>query len=234
MAVQLSKGDKTALIIGASGLVGSFCLEQLLLSPNYARVLSFGRRKLPIKNAKLQQYIIDFDQPQQYTAYFQGDDFYCCLGTTIKKAGSQEAFQKVDYTYIYELAKIAAHNKVNQFLLVSAIGADPNSLIFYNRVKGKTEEAIRNLPFWAVHIFRPSVLLGQRNENRWGERAASIIGKGIDYFTGGLLGKYSPVEGEVVAKAMLNAAQRLEGGIHTYYYKQMEPLANPRQLDSPS
>ncbi len=174
-------------------MVGGKCLDLLLLSTAYDRVLLFGRKKLPIESEKLVQHIINFDRLPEYKDLFKGDDLFCCLGTTMRKAGSKDAFRKVDFTYIYEIAKMASANKVNQFLLVSSVGADPESLFFYNRVKGKTEEAVRSMTFWATHIFQPSLLLGERNENRWGEEIATRIGKRLDSVLGGLLSKYRPV-----------------------------------------
>ncbi len=225
MPLEISKDKKTAILLGASGLVGSHCLDLLLASPIYDRVLSIGRRELEISNEKLVQHVIDFDKVDQYAGLFRGDDLFCCLGTTMRKAGSKEAFQKVDYHYIYDTARQAAKTGVNQFLLVSSVGASADSLFFYSRVKGKTEQAIRELPFWAVHIFRPSLLLGERNENRWGEEIAEKIGKGLDLITGGLLTKYKPVEAEVVAKAMVQAAQGLQQGIHFYPSHLLQQLA---------
>ena len=232
MALEISKDKKTALLFGASGMVGSHCLDLLLASPIYERIISFGRKKLAIESEKLVQCVINFDQMEQHASLFQGDDFFCCLGTTMRKAGSKAAFQKVDYHYIYEGAKLAAKNKVNQFLLVSSVGASSDSLFFYSQVKGKTEEAVKALPFWAVHIFQPSILLGERNENRFGEAIAAKIGKGLDYVMGGLLTKYKPVEAEVVAKAMLAAAQQLEKGVkyHPSHYLQQLAEIEDRAL----
>ncbi|MEO1516323.1 MAG: oxidoreductase [Bacteroidota bacterium] len=225
MSVQITKGNKTALLFGASGLVGGHCLDFLLASPSYSKIHSFGRRTLPVENAKLVQHKIDFEDLLKNEHLIKGDDLFCCIGTTMAKAGSKEAFQKVDYTYIYEIAKIGAANGVNQFLLVSSVGADPNSLFFYSRVKGKTEMAVSKQDYWAIHIFRPSVLLGERNENRWGESVAGKLGSLFDAISGGLLSKYSPIEADVVAKAMVNAAQKLDGGIHLYPSNELQELA---------
>jgi uncharacterized protein YbjT (DUF2867 family) len=122
----------------------------------------------------------------------------------------------VDYTYAWQVAEMAAKNKVNQLLLVSSVGAGANSLFYYSKVKGQIEDAVQKLPFWSTHIFRPSVLLGERNENRWGEQVAGRIGKVLDRFTGGLLTKYRPIEADVVAKAMVSAAQGMKPGVHFY------------------
>ena len=225
MDVQITKGEKTALLFGASGLVGGHCLDFLLSSAAYHKVVTYVRKPLQIQNAKLVQHKIDFDNLPDYQHLIKGDDLFCCLGTTLAKAGSREAFQKVDYTYIYEIAKLGAANKVNQFLLISSVGADPDSLFFYNQVKGKTELAVKKQKYWSIHIFQPSVLLGERNENRWGEAIAGRIGKVLDNISGGLLSKYRPVEADVVAKAMVNAAQGLQGGLHIYPSHHLQKMA---------
>ena len=141
---------------------------------------------------------------------------FICLGTTIKKAGSQEAFRRVDFEYIYRAAQIAAENKVNQILLISSAGADVNSSNFYSRTKGQTEEAVKKLDFWATRIFQPSLLLGDRDENRTAESFAQSVGKFFNKFTTDLFDLYQPVEAENVARAMVLAAQGTVGGLHIY------------------
>jgi uncharacterized protein YbjT (DUF2867 family) len=214
--MQISKDNKTALLFGSTGLVGGYVLNFLLLHPAYGRVVAFTRRPLDTEHPKLTQHLIDFDQPEKYRHLVKGDDLFCCLGSTMAKAGSKAAFYKVDYTYCYQAASMAAGNKVHQFLLVSSVGANPGSFFFYSKVKGQLEAAVQQLPFWGIHIFRPSVLLGERNENRFGEELAGKLGRVIDRFTGGLLTKYRPIEADVVAKAMVNAAQGLQPGVHVY------------------
>ena len=214
--MEILKHRKTALLFGTTGLVGGYCLQSLLHSKTYDRIISFGRRKVDVPNDKLVQHKINFDDLDQHADLIKGDDLFCCIGTTIKKAGSEEAFRRVDYTYAHRIAEIGVKNKVNQLLLVSSVGADPDSLFFYNRVKGELEEEVRLMPYWAVHVFQPSILLGERNENRWGESIAQKIGKFVDDPTGGLLNKYKPVKAEVVARAMVRAAQKTSEGVHTY------------------
>jgi len=213
MEIKIEQGNKTAILFGGSGLVGGFCLDLLLESPNYAKVLSFGRRKLNKEHEKLEQIVIDFEKLSQYQKLIRGNDLFCALGTTIKKAGSQEAFRKVDFEYPKEIATIAAKNGVSQFILVSASGADSTSKIFYNKVKGELEDEIKKLPFWSIHVLRPSLLLGDRKESRPLERFGIIVSRGIGFLMGDLLGKYQPVKAEDVAKAMVLEAQSLEGGI---------------------
>lgn len=227
--MEISKDKKTALIIGATGLVGGFCTDYLLAHRAYDKVIVLTRRSLGKAHEKLEEHIIDFDNLDQYHDLIKANDVYCCIGTTIKKAGSKDIFFKVDYTYAHQVAQISLENGANQFLLVSSVGADPNSLFFYTRVKGELEQAIKRLPFWSIHIFQPSVLLGERNENRWGEEVAMRLGKGMDRILGGVLSKYRPVEAEVVAKAMIEAAQKLKEGIYIYPSHYLQDLADEDQ-----
>lgn len=224
--MEITKGKKTALLFGASGLVGGYCLDFLLNHAAYQRVIAFVRNPLEKEHDKLEQVKVDFDQPEQFAHLIKGDDIFLCLGTTMAKAGSRKAFYKVDFTYNYQAAKAAANNGVNQLFLVSAVGADMDSIFYYSEVKGELEGAIKKLSFWAIHIFQPSVLLGERNENRWGEEIAGRIGRVIDRITGGLLTKYRPVEADVVALAMVNAAQQLSRGVHVYPSHYLQDLAN--------
>lgn len=232
--MEIIKDKKTALLFGATGLVGGHCLELLLHHSAYHRVIVFTRRKLKMEHDKLVQHVIDFDDLPEYRSLIKGDDLFLCLGTTMAKAGSRKAFFRVDYTYAYQAARMAADNGVNQVLLVSSVGADPDALFFYSKVKGLLEQAVKKMPFWSVHIFRPSVLLGERNENRWGEKIAGELGKGIDYLTGGMLTKYKPIEAEVVAQAMINAAQQLKEGVFTYPSHYLQQLAEETYKDKPA
>ncbi|MBI1226826.1 MAG: NAD-dependent epimerase/dehydratase family protein [Bacteroidetes bacterium] len=223
--MEIAKDNKTALVLGASGLIGGYLTQFLLLHPAYENVVIFVRKPLNLKHPKLVQHIVDFDDPASFKHLVKGDDLFCCLGTTMAIAGSKAAFYKVDFTYPFEVAKIALDNRVGQYLLVSSVGADPNSRFFYSRVKGELELALRKLDFWSLHIFQPSVLLGERNENCFGEQLAGRIGKVFDRLTGGLLTKYRPIEADVVAKAMVSAAQGLKAGVHVYPSHFLQALA---------
>ncbi|AKQ46520.1 oxidoreductase [Rufibacter radiotolerans] len=214
---------KVALIAGASGLVGGQCLHLLLNSPRYNRVISVGRVTLPIRHPKLQQLVVDFDHLEKHS--LMADDVYCCLGTTIKKAGSKEKFYQVDYTYVVKLAKLTASHFASQFLVVSALGADAHSRIFYNRVKGEMEEAVKALPFTSVHIFQPSLLLGERQEFRLGEKVASALMKWVGFIFSGPLRKYKGIPAKAVAKAMLEAAKQDGGGVLVHSSEQMQEFA---------
>ena len=216
---------RNALIAGASGLVGGHCLRLLLNSDRYSQVISIGRRDLPLIHPKLDQKVIDFDNLKKYGAELAADDVYCCLGTTIKKAGSKENFSKVDYTYVVELAKLAASKNAAQFLVVSSMGADAGSMFFYNKVKGEMERDVQQQDFRAVHILRPSLLLGEREEERTGEELASKIMKPLSNLMVGPLRKYKPILGEDVAKAMLYAASQKASGVHIYSSDELADMA---------
>ena len=230
MKITINKGKKTALLFGGSGMVGGHCLHQLLDSPIYEKVISFGRKKLLVEDEKLEQHLIDFDQLDKYKKLIKGDDLFCCLGTTIKKAGSKSAFKKVDLEYPKRIAELAVENGVNQFILVSSVGADRNSSVFYSQVKGELEDEVMQMDFWATHVLQPSLLLGERKESRPLERVGVMISQRLDNFIGSFLGKYRPVKGEDVASAMLVVAQNLERGNHTYSSDQLVTLGNANQL----
>lgn len=200
---------RTALIAGSTGLIGNQLLPLLLDSAEYDRVIALSRKPLQLNHARLENVMVTVDRLDQL-ANLKADDIYCCLGTTIGQAKSKEAFRKVDYEYPVELARNLKKNGAQQFLLVSALGANKNSRIFYNRVKGEVEEAIEHVGFSTFHIFRPSLLVGDRKEERRGEEAAKIFYK----FFGFLIPKkYKEIESIKVARAMLAQAKNKSSGL---------------------
>lgn len=207
---------RTAILFGASGLIGRSCLDALLRDDHYSKIFALVRKPLPLQHPKLQQQVVDFDQLEYHAQMIKGDDVFCCLGTTIKQAGSQNAFYKVDFTYIYNLATIAARNNVGQFLVVTSLGASSKSSVFYNRVKGNIEEAVSGLSFRAIHIFRPSLLLGDRTEFRPGEKIAMFLFRLLDFILIGRWKKYRAIRASVVAEAMITMAKLDLQGIKKY------------------
>jgi uncharacterized protein YbjT (DUF2867 family) len=199
-------GTRTALLLGATGLVGGHCLRLLLEEPAYGRVHVLTRRGLGRAHPRLAEHVVDFDRLDGTAAAVRADDVFCCLGTTIAKAGSRDAFRRVDHDYPLNTARLALARGARRFLLVSALGADPRSRVFYNRVKGETERDVSALGFDAVVLLRPSLLIGERAERRRGEE----IGKRVMPFVGpllvGPLRKYRGIEGETVARAMVRLA----------------------------
>jgi len=218
--------NRIALIAGASGLVGSECLTRLLNHPRYERVIALVRRPLPTAHAKLDQRVVDFGALETLADFPHADDVFCCLGTTMKKAGgSEQAFRQVDYVYVVALAKGALAAGAKQFLLVSAIGASIKSPIFYNRVKGETEETIARVGFTGCYIFRPSILAGDRPEHRPAERLGLAVASGVSLALVGPLRKYRPIEAATVAEAMVRVALRAQGGVNVFASDVIERLA---------
>jgi uncharacterized protein YbjT (DUF2867 family) len=210
------KGGRTAILLGATGLVGGHCLDLLLEDNAYARVVSLGRRKKGREHSKLEEHVLDFERLEDSRQFFRGDELFCCLGTTIKKAGSQDSFREVDFTYVREAARVASANGTAQFLLVSALGASASSSIFYNRTKGEAEEAVAGFPFSAVQIFRPSLLLGERGEFRLGERVAEKAMKLFSFLLAGPLRKYRAIQARAVAEAMIKVAHERPSGVNIF------------------
>jgi uncharacterized protein YbjT (DUF2867 family) len=212
---------RNALVAGASGLVGGLLLDALLESPLYREVCSLGRRPLPKQHPKLTQRTVDFARLEG-EALPPADDAFCCLGTTIKKAGSQEAFRAVDHDAVLAFAKAARKAGARRFLLVSALGANPRSRVFYNRVKGETEEDLKGLGFESLIILRPSLLLGERAESRPGERVAVVVTQVL----GPLLRPFSgrPIEARTVARAMLALARDAAGGVRVAQSGELQQL----------
>lgn len=212
---------RTAIVAGASGLVGQKLLNQLLADDLYERVILFGRKAIDINHPALEQCIVDFGQLDTVTVPFKIDDVYCTLGTTIKKAGSQQAFRLVDHDYVVNLAKYAIKSGARRFLVVSAMGADARSRIFYNRVKGEMENTVSDLPMSEKHIFRPSLILGKRSEFRLGELFAQKAAVSIAFIFSGPLKKYRPIKAEAIARAMIKAAKSDKAGTTIYPSDQM-------------
>lgn len=198
---------KTAIVIGATGLIGKHLTKILLDNPAYSSVKVFVRRSINISNPKLEEHIVDFDKITNWKNKITGDELYSAMGTTIRKAGSKEAQYKIDVTYQYEFAKAAAGNRVQNYFLVSSAGANQNSKVFYLRIKGELEEMVRNLLFTNIRVFQPSLLVGEREEKRFGEKfGESLMKFFLPIFPP--LKKYRPIKGEVVARAMINSMKR--------------------------
>jgi len=221
--------SRTAAVIGATGLVGNLVLEQLLINPNYSTVTAITRRPLEKRHPKLSNKVVDFDKLKESLVDLNAHDAFCCLGTTIKTAGSREAFRQVDFEYAAAFANACKAAGCQHFLLVSAIGANFNSYIFYNRVKGELERALGVIGFPVLSIFQPSLLLGDRKEHRLGEQLAARFSSLMSMVSVGPLKPFHPVKAEMLAKAMLKCAlETPEPHGQTerrYTYKQIARLA---------
>jgi uncharacterized protein YbjT (DUF2867 family) len=200
----------TAVMIGATGLVGSQLLAQLLDDDRFVSVISFGRKKSGKSHAKLEEQVVDFSAPETWASLVKGDVAFSSLGTTIGQAGSKAAQRKVDYDYQLEFAKTAAKNGVKTYALVSSAGASPNSISFYSRIKGELDRDVQGLGFERVRIFRPSLLGGAREKSRAGEKIGSVLLGAVNAI--GIAKKYREIHGDVVAKAMINAGLDPENG----------------------
>jgi len=201
--------NRVALVAGSTGLIGGQLLELLLSDTVYSKVIALSRKPLLISHPKLENIIVEANEIKDHKD-FQADDVFCCLGTTIKQAKSKEAFRKIDFDYPLELARSLKSNEAKQFLLVSALGANKNSGIFYNKVKGEVEEAIDKVGFASFHIFRPSLLIGPRKETRAGEDAAKLFYRIFGFM---IPAKYKGIDSIKVARAMVSFAKENKTGI---------------------
>lgn len=192
---------KTALVAGSTGLIGKQLVRLLLEDSGYETVIAISRKPLGIKHSKLKNVIADLATLDEHKGQLIADEVYCCLGTTMKVAGSKEAFRAVDYDYPLALAKISYANGAKSFALVSSLGANAGSFIFYNRVKGEIENVIAEIGFDRFHIFQPSLLLGDRTENRTGEDSAKRAYQLLGFL---LPKKYKAIESIKVARAMIH------------------------------
>ncbi|MFD1736355.1 NAD(P)H-binding protein [Bacillus salitolerans] len=221
--------NRTAVVAGATGLIGKELVNMLLNETAYSEITLIVRRSTGIKHPKLSEKIINFDQLEKVDINLSGADVFCTLGTTIKKAGSQEAFRLVDNMYPLSLGRMAKKFGARSFLVVTSMGANPLSRMFYIRVKGETEQALRGLDLPALYIFRPSLLLGEREEFRLGERITSLLFNVLSPLFIGPLRKYSPIMSLAVAKAMVLSAKRDQPGIYIYEAEQIKKIADTNQ-----
>jgi uncharacterized protein YbjT (DUF2867 family) len=212
---------KSALVAGASGLIGRHCVELLLNHEAYTEVKILVRKPVAIRHPKLTVYVIDFDKLENHAEALIADDVFCALGTTIRKAGSQAAFRKVDFDYTVKIAALAQHADARQFLLVSSMGANPRSRIFYNQIKGDVEEAVRRIPFNAVQIFRPSLVLG-----KIGAALMAALGWGLV----GPMRRWKAVDAHSVARAMVASAQKNLSGFHVYQSDEIQRISDEARL----
>ena len=198
-----------ALVIGATGATGKDLLQKLIEDSYFTEIHIFVRRNLEINNAKVFQHIVDFENPEDWKQLVKGDVAFSCLGTTLKAAGSKEAQRKVDYDYQFNFAKAAKENNVEDFILVSAYGASPNSKIFYSKMKGELEEAVKNLHFNKLTIFKPG-MLDRKNTNRTGE----VFGIKLIIFLNklGIFKHQKPLPTHILAQAMINASKIKSNG----------------------
>lgn len=202
---------KIAIVIGSTGLIGSELVQQLLGNPNYSKVLLLNRRASGLTHSKLAERIINFDAPD--LSGVNGEDLFCAIGTTIRKAGSKEAQFKIDCQYPSTLAALLKPQGLKQVVLVSSIGADETASNFYLKTKGQLEKNIRDLDFESTIILRPSILLGKRKEFRLGEKIAIVLMQLLSPLMLGSFRKYRGIQAAKVAAKMIASANSGSKGL---------------------
>jgi uncharacterized protein YbjT (DUF2867 family) len=214
-----------AVIAGASGLIGNLLLEHLLNHPDFNEVLVLVRKKINLQHIKLKQVIVDFDRLTDYESEITGHALFCCLGSTRKKTPDLKIYRKIDHDYTIQLAKIAAKNSMQQFHLVSALGANPRSFNFYTKLKGETEHDLKEINIPAIYIYQPSLLTGNRKEKRIAERIFMKLARWIDPLLIGKLKKYRSIAADTVARAMVMQSLKNNPGVFTYPSDQIKKIA---------
>ncbi len=232
--------EETAIVIGASGLIGSHLVEELLKDAHFVTVRVLVRKKIELNHPKLEQIIVDFNDIHDYTSKFgKGHSIFCCIGTTTKKVNRNiNAYRKIDIDIPVNAARIGIAKNFSKYLVVSSAGANANSKNFYLKLKGELENSLKEFSFHSISIFRPGQLLGKRNEDRKGEALLQNTTKFFSFFLFGDLKKYHSIKAGDVAKAMIAESKQLHSGVHILEYKEMMKLINlttsdPHQLLKP-
>ena len=217
---------QTAIILGATGLTGSYLLYLLLEDPIFSTVRVLVRRPVNISNPKLEIRVVNFDDYHDLKEKLgPGHAIFCCIGTTQSKVkGDKEAYRKVDYGIPVNAAHAGKENGIDQYVLMSAVGANEKSKNFYLKLKGEVEGEIAKVGFRSVHFLRPSILLGERNEFRPAESLAKGLMKATSFLFIGKLSKYKAIHSRDVARAMLAASRRIEPGVSIYEYDEIQKL----------
>lgn len=206
--------DNIAIVAGATGLIGNILVRNLVKDDTFTKVITLGRRKTKHAAAILEHHIVDFDQLSEFKDIEKATIAFCSLGTTMKKAGSKAAFYKVDYTYIVAFAKYAFSLGCQQFYLVSSMGADKDSFFYYNQVKGEVEEAVQKIGFKRVHLMRPSLLLGDRKEQRIGEKIGQVMSQAFSFL---IPDNYKGIQATSVANYMQHlSTTTIDNGVHIH------------------
>lgn len=197
---------KIAILLGATGLTGNILLNKLLLDERYDKVVVISRKSTGLHHPKLVERNGDILDLKKFKDDFKGDEVFCCIGTTAKNTPDRSLYKKIDHGIPAEAAKLAKTNQIHTFLVISALGANSKSSIFYNKIKGEMEESVLTQKIPNTYILRPSIILGNRNEKRFGERIGILIIQLISFLLIGKLKKYRAIEADKIAQAMINLA----------------------------
>ena len=218
--------EKIATIVGATGMIGNYLLETLLKDDNFTTVRIIVRRPYPKTDPKMEVKLVDFNDAESFKlALEESDTIFCCIGTTQKNVkGDNSLYRKIDYDIPLKAARFGKEAGCEKFIIITSVGADSHSSTFYLKLKGELEKAIHSLGLETVHIFQPSMLLGERKEKRTGERILQGSMKLISGLFFGRLQKFKAIHGRTVAKAMLNAAKKEEKGFFRYTYDGINKL----------
>ena len=203
---------KKAIILGATGLTGGYLLKQLLRNDQYEKVIVFGRRSTQMKHPKLEEHLTDLFDLEQQAEKFHAAEVYCCIGTTKAKTPDKKAYRKIDLGIPLQAAMLCKKNNIDTFLVISALGANAKSPVFYNRLKGEMEQGVlqQDIPF--TYIVQPALISGEREEQRTGEWLFKQLFRGLDYLMVGPLKKYRSIHPEQIAKAMICLADKKKKG----------------------
>lgn len=208
--------SRIAVVAGGTGLVGRHLLTQLLDDPQYEKVIAVGRRSPALTHARLETVKSDLTDLGKIGSKLAADDAYCCLGTTLRAAGSKAAFEAVDYHMVVNFARAAQVSGARRMFMVSALSANPKSPIYYSRVKGRAEQALRETGFDTLHIVQPSLLVGERSEKRLGEGLAQKLAPVFNPLLMGRLAKYRAIRADAVAAALLELSRRKDRGVFVH------------------
>jgi len=198
--------SKTAIILGTSGLTGGIVLDKLLADERYSSIKLFSRKPSGVEHAKVKEYVVDLLNLEDSAADFTADEVYCCIGTTKKKTPDQKEYHKIDYGIPVAAAKLCVTNGVNTFIVISSMGANEKSSIFYSRTKGEMENAVLNEEILHKYVLRPGLIKGNRKEVCSGEKVTAAVMSFLDLFMLGGLKKYRSIQAERIAEAMVRLA----------------------------
>ena len=199
--------QKTAILIGATGLTGRLLLTRLVADDSYASIKLFTRRASGNKSPKIQEFICDVLQLESFKSDFTADEVFCCIGTTSAKTKDRTVYKAIDFGIPFTASKLAKENNIPTFLVISSMGANPKSNIFYSKTKGEMEQAVLNQKIPNTYILRPSLIMGERDKKRIGESVGAVLLKFTTVFMVGRFKKYRAIEADCIASAMISLAK---------------------------